>query len=239
MKSLLAAALAATALTMPAMVEAQESGARAISGTRLDLQAQGEVRVKPDIAVINAGVVTQAPDAARAMQDNAARMARVVAALKAKGIADKDMQTQSISLSPQYRYVNNEPPVITGYQANNTLTVKFRDIGKAGAVLDTLVKEGANQIDGPSLVIEDPAAAQDAARLAAFKTLRARAELYAKAAGLRVVRIIQMSESSNGMPTPMPMMMARMADAAPAEKTSIEAGEQSVGMTLSAVFELQ
>jgi uncharacterized protein YggE len=238
MKSLFAAALAATTLMVPAMCEAQEIAPRTISGTRLDLQARGESRVTPDVAVVSAGVLTQSADAGTAMRDNAARMTRVLAALKAAGIADKDIQTQSINLSPQYRYANNETPVITGYQANNTVTVRFRDIGKSGAVLDALVKQGANQINGPTLTVESPEASQDAARLSAMKILRARAELYAKAAGLKVGRILQLSESVDYNPVPMPVM-ARMASAdGGMEKTSIAAGEQGIGVTVNAVFEL-
>jgi uncharacterized protein YggE len=238
MKSLFAAALAATTLMVPAMCEAQEIAPRTISGTRLDLQARGESRVTPDVAVVSAGVLTQSADAGTAMRDNAARMTRVLAALKAAGIADKDIQTQSINLSPQYRYANNETPVITGYQANNTVTVRFRDIGKSGAVLDALVKQGANQINGPTLTVESPEASQDAARLSAMKILRARAELFAKAAGLKVGRILQLSESVDYNPVPMPVM-ARMASAdGGMEKTSIAAGEQGIGVTVNAVFEL-
>jgi uncharacterized protein YggE len=238
MKSLFAAALAATTLMVPAMCEAQEIAPRTISGTRLDLQARGESRVTPDVAVVSAGVLTQSADAGTAMRDNAARMTRVLAALKAAGIADKDIQTQSINLSPQYRYANNETPVITGYQANNTVTVRFRDIGKSGAVLDALVKQGANQINGPTLTVESPEASQDAARLSAMKILRARAELFAKAAGLKVGRILQLSESVDYNPVPMPVM-ARMASAdGGMEKTSIAAGEQGIGVTVNVVFEL-
>lgn len=232
-----AAALAMVSAMTP--VEAQVAQTQTIIGTRLDLQARGESRVVPDIATISTGVVTQSADAATAMRDNAARSARMMAALKRAGIAEKDIQTQSVSLSPQYRYNNNETPIITGYQASNTLSVRFRDIGKSGAVLDALVKEGANQINGPTLSVENPAAAQDAARLSAMKTLRARAEFYAKAAGLSVKRIVQISESVDDQPQPMPMMArGMMADGGEA-KTSIAAGEQGIGVSISAVFELQ
>jgi uncharacterized protein len=232
MKPLFLASLAALALATPMAVEAEGTQTQTIAGTR-------ESHVVPDIAIVTAGVVTQAADAATAMRDNAARMARVIAALKRAGLADKDVQTQSVSLSPQYRYANNEVPVITGYQANNTVSVRFRDIGKSGAVLDVLVKEGANQINGPTLSIDNPEAAQDAARLSALKTLQARAALYAKAVGMQVRRIVSLSESVEYQGGQVPMMaMARSADAAEA-KTSIAAGEQAVGVTVSAVFELQ
>lgn len=239
MKSLWAASLAAMLLVPVTMAEAQEPTQRVITGTRLDLSARGESRVVPDIAVISAGVVTQSADASTAMRENAARMARVMAALKRAGLAEKDIQTQSISLSPQYRYANNETPVITGYQASNQLSVRFRDIGKSGAVLDVLVKEGSNQINGPNLTVDSPEAAQDSARLAAMKTLQERAALYAKAAGLKVKRVISLSESVDygGGPAPM-MVRATMADSAEA-KSSISAGEQAIGVTVNAVFELE
>jgi uncharacterized protein len=225
-----------TALSTAA--EAQMNQTQTISGTRLELQARGESRVVPDVATISAGVVTQAADAATAMRDNAARMTRVFAALKKAGLPDKDIQTQSVSLSPQYRYNNNETPVIIGYQANNTVSVRFRDIGKSGAVLDVLVKEGANQINGPSLTVDNPDAAQDSARLSALKILQARAALYAKASGMQVKRIVSLTESMDGGGGPVPMMtMAR--DASAEAKTSIAAGEQAIGITVSAVFELQ
>ncbi len=239
MKPLFLATLAALALVAPMAAEAEGTQTQMIAGTRLELQARGESHVVPDIAIVTAGVVTQAADAATAMRDNAARMARVTAALKRAGLADKDIQTQSVSLSPQYRYANNEVPVITGYQANNIVSVRFRDIGKSGAVLDVLVKEGANQINGPTLSIDNPDAAQDAARLSALKMLQSRAALYAKAVGMQVKRIVSLSESVEYQGGPVPMMaMARSADVAEA-KTSISAGEQAVGVTVSAVFELQ
>lgn len=240
MKSLFAALAATIAIATPFASEAQMNQTQTIAGTRLDLSARGESRVVPDIAIVSAGVVTQSPDAATAMRDNAARMSRVMVALKKAGLADKDIQTQSVSLSPQYRYANNEVPVITGYQASNTLTVRFRDIGKSGAILDILVKEGSNQINGPTLTVENPDAAQDAARMSAIKTLQSRAALYAKATGMTVKRIVSLSESIEYSGGPVPMMMARsaMADGA-APKTEIAAGEQSVGVNVSAVFELQ
>ncbi len=238
MKSALAFLLATAALALPAMSEAQIVQPQSIiTGTRLDVTAKGGVKRVPDIAVINAGVVTQAADAGSAMRDNAARMSRVIAALKKAGLADRDISTTSISLSPQYKYADNQVPVIVGYQASNQLNVRFRDIGKSGTILDTLVKEGANQINGPSMTIDNPEAAQDEARLAAIKAARARAELYAKATGLKVKRIVSISESEGYSGGPVPMLaMMRGSDAA--AKTEVMPGEQSIDMTVSVVFEL-
>ncbi len=90
----------------------------------------------------------------------------VPAALKAAGIADRDIQTSTLNLNPNYRHVENEPPQLIGYQAINEVSVRFRDIAKTGPILDALVAQGANQIHGPSLEIERPEAALDEARFA-------------------------------------------------------------------------
>ncbi|WP_414901047.1 SIMPL domain-containing protein [Sphingomonas flavalba] len=210
-----------------------------VAGTLLDIEATGETTRVPDVALITAGVTTTAADAATAMRDNAARVDRVVTALKRAGIADRDMQTARIALSPQYRYEQNKPPVLTGYQASNQISVRFRDIANAGPVLDALVREGANEISGPDLTLDKPEEALDEARLAAVKIARARAELYAKAAGLQVKRIVSISESG-GIAQPRPVMMARSFDmAAAAPQSKVVAGEQQVGVTLSVRFELQ
>ncbi|MBN9926995.1 SIMPL domain-containing protein, partial [Listeria monocytogenes] len=82
--------------------------------------------------------------------ENGTRMTRVLAALKKAGVAARDVRTANVSLSPQYRYADGQAPVVTGYQASNSVAVRFRDVAKSGAILDALVAEGANQIDGPS-----------------------------------------------------------------------------------------
>lgn len=210
-----------------------------IQGTRLDIVAEGEVTRTPDLATISAGVVTQAATAGAAMAENATHMAATVVALRKAGVADRDIQTSSISLNPQYRYGDNQPPVLTGYQASNQVSIRFRDVRRAGAILDTLVAQGANQINGPSFSVDRPEGALDEARTAAIGKARARAELYAKAAGLSVKRILSISEGGDAAPPrPMPMM-AMAARSKEAADTSIEAGEQRLSVSVSVSFELQ
>jgi uncharacterized protein YggE len=182
-------------------------------------------------------VVTQARDAKTALSTNATRMTRVIAALRAAGIAERDITTSQIGLSPQYRYVQNLPPAITGYQATNTVRVRFREIARSGAILDALVAEGANQIDGPNLMLDKPEGALDEARTAAIATARARAELYARATGLSVKRIVSISETADGFAPPPVMVTAMRAQSADA-KTEIVPGEQQVGVTVAVTFEL-
>jgi uncharacterized protein YggE len=209
-------------------------------GTILDVSAEGRSTRVPDVATIRAGVVTQAATAAAALADNAARMAAVLDALKRAGIAPRDARTANVSLSPQYRYADNQPPVVTGYQASNSISIRFRDIAKAGAILDALVKQGANQIDGPNLAIDQPDAALDEARADAVKRAQARAQLYAKAAGLTVSRIVSISEGgqNDGSNPQPPMMMSRGLMKADAS-TAISAGETDVTITLNVRFLLK
>ena len=209
-----------------------------LSGTRLDVSATGEVTRVPDLAIISAGVQTLQPTATAAIEENATRMERVRAALKRAGIADRDIQTSSINLNPEYRYAENQPPVLTGYRASNTVNVKFRDLKRSGAILDALVREGANQLNGPSLTIDQPEAAYDEARVKAIAVGQRRAELYARALGKRVVRILSISESGASVPGPMPVAYAR--DMAMSEaKTQISPGTQDIQVTVSISFELQ
>ncbi|MGN6112011.1 MAG: SIMPL domain-containing protein [Luteimonas sp.] len=217
---------------------AQQGPAPATDGTLLSVSAQAEAHRVPDVATISAGVVTQATDANAAMRANAAQMDKVMAAVRAAGIAERDIQTTGVNVNPQYRYAENMPPAITGYQASNTVSLKVRDIGKLGKVLDALVASGANQVNGPSFEVDEPEAAYDEARRAALEKAQARAQMYAKALGLRVRRIVSIDEGGGFQPPrPMPVM-AMAARAEKAYDTAVAPGETTLSASLSVVFEL-
>jgi uncharacterized protein YggE len=219
-----------------AMTASAQSSPPPADGTLLSIGAEARTTRIPDIATLSGGVVTQATDANGALRANAEQMTRVMAAIKAAGIAERDVQTAGISIYPQYRYAENQPPAITGYQASNTVNVKVRDVSRLGKVLDALVASGANQINGPSFEIDDPEAAYDEARRNALKKAQARAEMYAATLGLRVRRIVSINEGGGySPPGPMPMMkMAAMETA----DTPVSPGETSLSANLSVVFEL-
>jgi uncharacterized protein YggE len=240
MRSMLLAATAA--MLVPLSASAQQVSAPAapvlLDATLLDVVAEGRSTRVPDLATIRSGVVTQGTTAQAALSENATRMDRVVTALKRAGVADRDIQTATIQLNPQYRYGENVPPTITGYQATNSVSVRFRDVAKSGTILDALVREGANQIDGPHLAVEAMDAAMDEARTDAIRRARARAELYAKAAGLRVERILVIAEGSAPMPPqPMPVMAMRAEMAA--KDSQVLPGEQEINATVTVRFLLR
>lgn len=228
----------------------------------LSLTAEGESRRVPDIAMFSAGVVTQATTASEAMRDNSAKMDSVIAALKRAGIADRDIQTSAINLSPVYSnperdamirarqlgqpYVpppQPEPARIIGYQARNTVSVRVRDLTKMGRVIDTLVSVGANEINGPNFTLDQQDAALDEARAEAVAKGRQRAELYARAAGLRVARILSISEGGGYYPVRQ-IMVTGMAGGppppppAPERDAPVQPGELSLGVSVSMQFEL-
>ena len=224
----LAAALAA-ALTASSALAQQ-------APTTLTLSATSEVQAAPDIAAIGAGVVTQAPEAQAALSANSAKMVRVVAALKKAGIAERDIQTSGLNVQPQVRYEQNQPPALTGFQASNRVQVILRDVKSTGRVIDALVKEGANQIDGPDFRVANPEPLLDRARTEAVKRARARADLYADAAGLSVKRITAINEGfEQRPPSPKVRMMAMeaAADVAP-----VAPGEVALSATVTMEFEL-
>jgi uncharacterized protein YggE len=229
------AALAPAALAQTAPSAAADSVFRA---TTLSLGAYGETRIAPDMATINLGVNTEAPTAVGAMQANATSMTKIIAALRKAGIAEKDIQTSGLNLSAQYDYVQNEPPKLRGYQASNQVTIRVNDLARLGQAVDATVSAGANQVNGVAFGLKDPSAAEDAARQEAVKALVAKADLYAKATGYRVARLVSLSEGGGYTPQP-PMPMAMMASARMAkDSTPVSAGELSVRVDITGLYEL-
>lgn len=245
MKTLLSAAGAALVLTAaggaPSAV-AQSAGPPAADtmfrATTLNLSAYGETRIAPDMASISLGVLTEGKTAAEGLAANAARMNAVMASLKKAAISDRDVQTSNLSVNPQYRYQENLPPVLTGYQVSNQVTVTVRDLKRLGPAVDATVNAGANQVNGISFGIADPTAAENAARESAVKALTARSELYARASGYKVLRLITLSEGGGYTPRPpVPMELAMSARAMKSD-TPVAAGELSVRIDVTAMYEL-
>ena len=241
------ALMAATALTAPAAF-AQSVGNAPVSSTiqmiqtqpSLNLSATGEVKVAPDMATITFGVVTEAATAQEAMALNATQMTRVAAALRRAGIAERDIQTSGLNLQAQYDYVQNEQPKLRGYQATNRVTVNINDLTKVGTTADAVVAAGVNQIDGISFGLKDPKTAEDQARRLAVQALQAKARLYAEALGVQLGGIRSLNEGGGYAPQPpMPVFaMARMQSAG-ADSTPVSAGELSVKIDITGVYDIR
>lgn len=243
MKALVrAAALGAVLVAGTASAAMAQTSTPAIAGTMfnattLNLSANGSTRTAPDQAVITLGVQTEAPTAAEAMRLNAQKMNQVIAALKKGGLESRDLQTSNLNLNPQYVYQENLPPKLTGYQASNQVTITVRDLTKLGQAVDASVNAGATNIGGISFGLQNADKAEDAARMDAVKAVQAKADLYAKATGYRVARLVSLSEGGGYQPEP-PVQMMAMARGKSYDSTPVEAGELKVQISINAVFEL-
>lgn len=232
-------ALTVTAAGSAAMAQATAPAADSLfRATTFNLSAHGETRVAPDMASINLGVMTDGRTAAEALSANGLRMNAVMASLKKAGIAERDIQTSNLNLSPQYRYVENQPPQLTGYQVSSQVTVRVRDLKRLGAAVDATVSAGANQVNGIGFGLDDPTAAENAAREAAVKALSAKAELYARATGYRLMRLVTLSEGGGYTPQPPSPIQAMSLRGKAEDSTSVAAGELSVRIEITGLYEL-
>ena len=242
MKSLMrATALAVTlAAAMPVAAQAQtmEAHQQAMSPT-FNLSARGEVRIAPDMATITTGVQTEAATAQQAMTDNATRMTQVIAALRRAGIAERDIQTSGLNLNAVYDYPQNEQPRLRGYQASNQVTVIVRDLNRVGQAADAVVAAGANQINGISFGLQNPAAAEDQARREAIRVLQSRAQLYSEATGLRLIGLRTLTEGGGYQPAPpMPYARLQMAADSAGVSTPVSGGELVVSIDVTGVYDV-
>lgn len=239
-KSTLKAALAALALPAFAFAHtAAHAQDRALT-PRVIVSGQGESSIRPDMAVLTLGVTREAPTAREALDANNDAMAAVIAAMKAEGVAERDLQTSNFSINPVYVYPKPEEPSqaprITGYQVMNSLSVRVRDIAKIGPVLDKAVTLGVNQGGGISFTNDDPSKALTEARTRAVKDAMAKAKTLAEAAGVGLGKIIEITEQSM-MPQPMPFAM-KARDAVEAQSVPVEAGENAYRVDVNVTFEL-
>lgn len=235
-----AAAAFAFAIAMPAIAAAQTPTAQTaapVQGTLLSISADGQVEARPDMGVVSLGVMTEGATAAAALQENATRMNALTQALRRAGIAERDIQTSNISVNPQYQYVENQAPRLSGYQANNQVTVRVRDLDRLGRVIDQSVAAGGNTVNGVSFTFQDTDAQVDAARRDAIGEARRRADLYASALNMRVARVISVSEGGGwSPPVPMPVMQSMRAEAM---NTPVSPGEVTTNANVTVVYELR
>jgi uncharacterized protein YggE len=226
---LVLAALAGIALIAPAYADNDAPPTISVSG-------EGTVSVPPDMALIDGGVSSEAKTAREAAEANNAAMGKVLLALKAGGVDEKDVQTARLSLQPQYaQQTKPGPNVVVGYRASNRVTIRLRDVTKVAATIDTLVSSGANEIGGINFMVEKASKLLDEARTEAIADARRKAEIYAKAAGVTLGAPRSISEEGGGAPAPMAFRkMSGVAAAAP-----IAQGEETLRVNVSVAWEIK
>jgi uncharacterized protein YggE len=227
-----------------ALILAQGSMARADNKEpfpQIFVSGQGSAELAPDMAMLQLTVNREAETARAALDANSAAMAEVIAALRKQGIEERDLQTSGFSIQPRYVYPSSKnqgeerTPRIVGYTVRNGLAVRVRDLEKLGAIIDKSVSLGVNEGGSIQFVNDDPTAAVELARKHAVEDAMARAKTLASAAGVRLGRILEISEQSYN-PAPAPMMRAEMKALAAADSVPVAAGENSYQVSVNMSF---
>jgi len=238
---LLAFSFIAFVLTLGAVAKtavAQEMPFEPLAEATITVTGHGTLNAEPDIAVVNAGAVTEARTAREALDANTKIMADTFAALQAMGVEERDMQTSRLTVEPRYTYFDSSngerrPPRIDGYTVSNQLTVRVRDLTIIGEALDALITAGVNQMGGLSFAVDEPDALFAEARQAAVADAMAQAEMLTEAAGVSLGRVISISQNQARQQPPQPQM-ARMAMAMEAaDAIPVATGEQELRATVS------
>ncbi len=205
----------------------------------ITISGRGEISLAPDMGVVTTRVVTPAPTAPEALSQNTEAMNKVISQIKAAGVEERDIQTSGFSIYPRYADRRNQPdqPLkIIGYEVSNGVTVQVRDLTKLGAILDTVVRSGANEVGGISFKVSDTEQKMDEARKAAVANALQKAELYAEAAGAKLGRVLSISEAGIAIPRPFAVRAEKMMmDAAP---VPIQAGEETLSASVTMMWEL-
>jgi len=225
---LLAAAVILFCASLPAA--SQEATPRS---PRITVTGSGIVKASPDTAYVALGVITTGKKAQEASQTNAAASQKVMAALEKLGIAEKDIQTSNYYVQPITD--PRDGTKINGYQVSNVVRATVRKLENVGKAVDAGLDAGANNVQSVSFGLERRDAAEEQALTAAVKEARRKAETMARAAGVRIVSVLEISTAYEGRP--MPMMAGFAGEAAMARvATPISAGELDVTANVTMVF---
>jgi uncharacterized protein YggE len=227
----------------------QTSFANTKPANTISVSGTGKVTATPDLATVNIGVLSQGTTAVDVKNQNNSKVGKIIDFVKAQGVDAKDISTAQFSFYPQQNYgLGNSTPTITGYQGNQTITVKVHGVDKDQTVLekvlDGAVNNGANEINGVNLSVENPDALQQQAQKAAIADAKQKATDLAKEAGLNLGKVVSVSESSGGYPGPLPYAMdsAPMGMGGGTAKSiapSIQPGSQEISEVMTVTFEVR
>lgn len=219
----------------------------AIGTTRMDIanetitvEGQGKVYVTPDIAVARMGVTTESEKSEEAVSKNNEKMNNIIKEIKAMGIEDKDIETVNYSLYPKYDYSGGRDTII-GYTLSQEINIKVRDFNQVSAVIQKATSLGANTINQLTFSVDNPEKAKNEAMQLAIEKAKEKAEVMAKASGLRLGKLVNVYEGGSGGGT-IPLYAEKSmgmggGDSSPAP--DIQAGQQEIVVNMSLVYRLR
>jgi uncharacterized protein len=208
---------------------------------RIVVVGEGESAIAPDLALVSLTVMREAKTARAALDDANTAMGAVIEALRAAEIAERDVQTGGLQITPRYNFLNRtdgtQTAELVGYQVSNTLSVRVRDLARTGEIIDKAVSLGVNQGGGIVFTNEDPSEALTEARKRAVADAIEKARTLSEAADVGLGRPIEISDQNFAAP-PMPIAARTFASPA-ATAVPIEAGENAYRVQVTVTFELK
>ncbi len=221
--------------------QAVEATSGAASLARVVVSGAALVQAQPDTAVVSVAVTTQGRTALEAQAENARQSDAVVRAVKNAAGTQGEVKTSGYNLQPQYAYKEGQPPTIRAYEARNSVTVTLSDLTKVGAVIDAASNAGATNVDSLSFTLRQDKAARQQALAEATREALSKAQTIAQALGGRVVRIIEVQETTEGRPVPLyraEMGTAGRMTAQAAPPTPVEVGALDIRAQVQLVAEI-
>jgi uncharacterized protein YggE len=199
---------------------------------------EGKVMAKPDVAVANLSILTESSSSKTAQDSNSAKSKTVTDFLKAQGIEEKDIRTSSYNVYPQYWYPSDSRPQISGYQVNQTMEVKIRNLDNVSKIMDGVVSAGVNQINNLSFVIDDPEALKAEARSKAINDAKNKAKNLEDQIDLNLGRIVNFSENINGW-TPLPAYERAVGLGGGGGGPTLPTGENEIIISVTLTYQIQ
>lgn len=240
--TILGAIVLITSFAMPAFATEPDQQQQVVQGdsrfTRVLVSGDSIVQAQPDTAVLNIAVVTQGKRALDAQQENATKSEAVIRALKAAVGAGAEVKTSGYSLQPIRVYRQSQPPLITGYEARNTVTVILSDLTKVGTVIDAAATSGANDVGSIAFTLRKDRPARDQALADATREAVSKAQVIAQALNGRIVRIVEVQEEGTIRPRPVMDEMVQMRAAEGVANTPIEIGTLDIRSRVQLIAEI-
>ena len=215
------------------------------SKNNITVSATGEVYTKPDLALTTFSVVTEAKTVEDAMKENTEKMNEVIESVKSEGVESKDLKTTTFSIRPRYEWYENEKSlyypegerVLVGYEIQQSLQVKIREMDNIGSILEGATSKGANEVGNLQFTVEDEDRAKEEARNDAIKEAKEKAQSIASQLGVKLIKIISFNEGSSS-PRYYGIESAMGVGDSSVSVPQIETGENKITVSVSITYEI-
>ncbi len=204
----------------------------------ITISGLGKIEAKPDIGVVNLGVVSQATTVAPAQKENTDKMNKITKAMKDLGIEEKDLKTANYNIYPRYDYNDGRQRLI-GYEVNQSLEVKIRDLDKVGQILSKAAELGANQVGSLNFTFDDPEDLKVQARKKAINNAKEKANVLAGQLNVKLIRILGFSESSNGYEPPIYYSEKALGIGGGGAVSDVQVGQNEITANVTITYEIQ